>query len=138
MEFLHLSAKQYRDMLAGKSVSKDNKYHAKKTEYDGVMFDSKWECQKWQELQLKQKLGFIKNLQMQVSFVLQEGFINNQGKKIRPIVYVADFMFFDCKTNQTIVMDTKSPATRTKVYMIKKRLFEYKYPQYIFLEVCKK
>lgn len=140
-----MSAEQFRAYMKGNRFNQkemeqkgENKFHAKKVTLDGFKYDSKWEAQKGHELQLKQEAGLIKDLQRQVSFELQEGFTNNQGKKMRPIVYVADFMYFDCETNQTVVMDTKSPATRTDAYMIKKKLFEYKYPQYIFLEVCKK
>lgn len=113
-----------------------NKYHAKKTWMKGRVYDSKFESEKAFELQLKQRAGLIKDLQEQVPFVLQEGYINNQGKKIRPIFYIADFVYEE--NGKKIVMDTKSPATRTEVYKIKKKLFEKKYQEYIFLEVCKK
>lgn len=113
-----------------------NKYHAKKTWMKGRVYDSKFESEKAFELQLKQRAGLIKDLQEQVPFVLQEGYINNQGKKIRPIFYIADFVYEE--NGKKIVMDTKSPATRTEVYKIKKKLFEKRYQEYIFIEVCKK
>lgn len=115
-----------------------NKYHAQKTWMKGRVYDSKFESEKAFELQLRQRAGLIKDLQEQVPFVLQEGYVNNQGKKIRPITYIADFVYFDCEKQQKIVMDTKSPATRTDVYKIKKKLFEKRYQEYIFIEVCKK
>ena len=114
-----------------------NKYRAVKTEYKGVTYDSKWEAQKAYELDMLQRAGKITDLQRQVTFTLQERFINNKGETIRPIFYVADFVYKDVKTGRTIVMDTKSPATRTQVYMVKKKLFEYKYPQYDFVEAKK-
>ena len=113
-----------------------NKYHAKKTWMKGRVYDSKFESEKAFELQLKQRAGLIKDLQEQVPFVLQEGYVNNQGKKIREIVYIADFVYEE--NGNKIVMDTKSPATRTDVYKIKKKLFEKRYQEYIFIEVCKK
>ena len=112
-----------------------SKYHAKKTEYKGVVYDSKWEAEKAYELDMLQRAGKIKNLQRQVRFILQDGFVNNKGEKIRPISYIADFVYE--KDDKKIVMDTKSPATRTAEYRIKKKLFEYRYKDYIFLECFK-
>lgn len=39
------------------------KYKAKKTEYDGIMFDSKKEAQRYAELKILERAGVIKNLQ---------------------------------------------------------------------------
>lgn len=113
------------------------KYHAVKTEYKGIMYDSKFEAHKAYELDMLERAGKIKDLQRQVRFILQDGFVNNMNKKIRPISYIADFVFYDCKRKQQIVMDTKSPATRTAEYRIKKKLFEYRYKEYVFEEVIK-
>lgn len=131
MDFLKMSAKQYRQMVEGK---KGNKYNAIKTESDGIEFDSKKEARKWQELKMLERSGLIKDLQRQVRFILQDEYVNNQGKKIRPISYIADFCYYDVKRKKNIVMDTKSSATRTPVYLIKKKMFEYKYKEYIFIE----
>lgn len=146
MEFLEMTAEQFRNyMKAGNRFNQreieqkgENKFHAKKTKVDGIEYDSKWEAQKGTELRRKEEMGLIKDLKRQVVFELQEGFTNNQGKKMRPITYIADFMYFDCEMGKTVVMDTKSKATRTDAYMIKRKLFEYKYPEYIFIECYKK
>lgn len=114
-----------------------NKYNAKKTIYKGVKYDSKWEANRAQELEILQRIGRISDLQRQVKFVLLDGYINNRGNKIRPIYYIADFVY-KIKAGATVVEDTKSPATRTEVYKIKKKLFEYKYPEYLFVERIKK
>lgn len=132
MEFLRVSAKQYRQMIQGK---KENKYHAIKTELDGVDFDSKFEAQKWQELKMLEHTGIIKDLQRQVRFILLEGYTNNKGEKIRPISYIADFVYTDIKKKQKIVMDTK--GLETEVFRIKKKLFENRYHEYLFLVVKK-
>lgn len=113
-----------------------NKYHAKKTWMKGRVYDSKKEANRAFELEMLERYGKIKNLQKQVPFVLQEGYVNKHGKKIRPITYIADFTY-ECD-GKLIVEDVKSPATRTEVYKIKKKLFEYRYPNYEFLEFCKK
>lgn len=124
-------------IIAQTKVIAMQKYHAIKTEYKGVVYDSKWEAQKAYELDMLQRAGKIKDLQRQVRFILQDGYVNNKGEKIRPISYIADFTYYDIKQNKMIVMDTKSPATRTAEYRIKKKLFEFRYPEYIFVEAMK-
>ena len=43
------------------------------------------------------------------------------------MTYVADFKYYDVNQQRTIVEDTK--GYRTEVYKVKKKLFEYKYPE---------
>lgn len=127
MQFVNMNLTQFKDM-----VKRGNKFHAKKTVVDGIKFDSKKESKDWQQLCMLEASGGISNLRRQVPFVLQEGYTNNQGKKIKPIIYNADFCYE--KNCQKYVQDTKSPATRTPVYKIKKKLFEAKFKDYIFIE----
>lgn len=112
-----------------------NKYGAKKTEYKGIIYDSKFEAQRAYELDMLQRAGKLKDLERQVRFILQDGYVNNQGKSIRPISYIADFVYTE--GGKKIVEDTKSPATRTAEYRIKKKMFEFKYRDYIFVERIK-
>lgn len=114
-----------------------NKFRAIKTEYKGIVYDSKWESERAYQLDMLERAKQIKDLQRQVRFILQEDYVNNKGEKIRPISYIADFVYTD-KKGQKYVEDTKSPATRTAEYLIKKKIFEYKYPDYIFIESYKK
>lgn len=131
--FTQMTAQEFREFMRyPKQEQKENKYHAQKTEVDGITFDSKKESKDWLQLKMLETTGCISNLQRQVPFVLQEGYTNNQGKKIRPIVYMADFCYE--KDGKKYVQDSKSPATRTPVYKIKKKLFEAKFKDYIFLE----
>lgn len=104
---------------------KSNKYHNKKVEYNGIKFDSKKEMQRYKELELMQDTDYICNLELQKKFLLQEGYINAKGKKIRPIYYIADFFYYDYIDSKWVVEDTK--GIRTEVYKLKKKLFEYKY-----------
>lgn len=128
MKFVNMTASAFRDM-----VKKENKYHAKKTVLDGVKFDSKKESKDWLQLKALESLGIISNLQRQVVFELQPAYVNNQGNKVRAIQYIADFVYK--KDGKMYVVDTKSPATRTPVYKIKKKLFEAKFKDYIFVEI---
>lgn len=127
MQFVSMTAKQFREIASGK---KPSKYHAQKTVVDGITFDSKKESKKWKELCTMEATGIISNLQRQVQFELQPAYVNNQGKKIRAINYIADFVFE--QDNKIYVMDSK--GMRTKDYILKRKIFEYKYPGYIFIE----
>lgn len=102
-----------------------NKYHNTKVIYNGIKFDSKKEMQRYKELELLESTDYICNLELQKKFLLQEGYTNAKGKKIRPIYYIADFYYYDYIDNKWVVEDTK--GVRTDVYKLKKKLFEYKY-----------
>lgn len=102
-----------------------NKYHNKKVIYNGIKFDSKKEMQRYKDLELLESTDYICNLELQKKFLLQEGYTNAKGKKIRPIYYIADFYYYDYIDNKWVVEDTK--GVRTEVYKLKKKLFEYKY-----------
>lgn len=103
---------------------KKSKYNAVKTEVDGIKFDSAKESKRYANLKLLERAGVIENLKLQPRFLLQEGFTYN-GHKERKIEYVADFQYE--RDGQTIVEDVKSKATRTPIYMLKRKLFLYKY-----------
>lgn len=122
-----MSTQQYRQLTGSSSF---NKYGAKKTAVGDKVYDSKKEARRATVLKRWQDIGLITGLKEQVRFVLQEGYTNNKGKKIRPIEYVADFMYV--QDGRQIVEDCK--GMRTDVYKLKKKMFEYKYPQYDFIE----
>lgn len=101
-----------------------SKYRNEKVYLDGIKFDSNRECQRYIELKTMLNAGLIKGLELQKTFVLQEGYSIN-GHKVRPITYKADFVYFDIEKHKTVVEDVK--GMRTDVYKIKKKLFEYKF-----------
>lgn len=102
------------------------KYGNKKTHcLHGHMHDSKKEARRCNELHLMQRAGEISGLQTQISFEL----IPKQ-KDERKCEYKADFVYVE--NGQTIVEDVK--GVKTKEYIIKRKLFKYKYPQYVFKE----
>ena len=92
---------------------------------DGITFDSAKEAQRWAELKLLERAGQIFELQRQVPFVLvpkQE----RDGKVIeRPVVYRADFVYTE--NGKEVVEDVKSPATKTKEYILKRKLMLWEY-----------
>ena len=103
-----------------------NKYRAKKTEVDGILFDSKHEAERWCELKLLERAGKITDLFRQMPITLIPAQRNEKGKVIeRPVKYVADFMYTE--NGKTVFEDAKSPATRTPEYIIKRKLMLWRY-----------
>lgn len=107
------------------------KYHNRKINYNGMVFDSVKELRRYKELELMVRAGAIRNLQRQVKFTLipaqyePDTFTKTgkpkKGKLIeRACNYVADFVYVDTETDKTIVEDTK--GYRTKDYIIKRKL----------------
>lgn len=95
------------------AAPKRSKYNNRKTVVDGITFDSEWEAERYQELQLLERAGHIVNLRLQVPYVLA---IN--GVKI--CTYVADFVYLEC--GEEIVEDAKGMLT--DVYKLKRRLMK--------------
>lgn len=93
-----------------------SKYNAIKTEVDGFIFDSKAEARRYSELKLLEKVGEIKDLQLQALFPV---FVN--GKLI--CHYLADFTYHD--KGVYVVEDVK--GVKTPVYRLKKKLVEALY-----------
>lgn len=95
------------------------KYHNKKTIIDGIKFDSKKEAARWCELKKLEEAGEISDLRRQIPFILINGEEGPDGRKLRPLKYVADFVYYDKNDNQ-VVEDSK--GMKTDVYKLKKRL----------------
>jgi len=101
-----------------------NKYKNKKMVVDGIIFDSVKEKNRYLTLKLYEKVGAIKDLELQVKFELQPAFSVN-GKRIRKIEYIADFVYYDNNAKKQVVEDVK--GYRTKEFLLKRKLFAYKY-----------
>lgn len=102
------------------------KYHNKKVIFDGIKFDSKKESQYYAILKVLEKAGKIRDLKLQVPFVLIETF-KVDDRTYRKTKYIADFTYYDDK-DKLHVVDVKSEATRKdKTYQLKKKLMAWKY-----------
>jgi hypothetical protein len=99
------------------------KYHNKKTTFDGISFDSKKESQYYAILKVLEKAGKIRDLRLQVPFVLIETF-KVDDRTYRKTKYIADFTYYDEK-DKLHVVDVK--GFRTKEYELKKKLMAWKY-----------
>lgn len=104
------------------------KYNAKKKVVDGIKFDSQKEAKHYLELKERQEKGEIQCLELQVRFELIPHQLDEKGKVIeRACYYLADFVYYDNAKHRRIVEDVKSPATKTPVYKIKRKLMLFKY-----------
>lgn len=110
------------------------KYKNQKTVIDGIIFDSKREARRWQELKLAEAAGAIGNLERQVRFELipaqrepdtrgPKGGIKPGKLLERKVEYIADFVYIDLHTGEKVVEDTK--GMRTPDYKIKRKLMLY-------------
>ena len=74
-----------------------------------------------------EKAGEIYDLQRQVPFVVIPEQRDEKGKLLeREVKYIADFTYKEKGSLCRTVEDVKSPATRTEVYRIKKKLMLYR------------
>lgn len=92
---------------------KKSKYNNKKTEIDGIIFDSIREAKRYRVLRLMQKVGVIGQLRLQVPYELNPGGTHS-------LVYEADFVYILSETGETVVEDSK--GARTREYLKKRRL----------------
>ena len=106
-----------------------NKYRNVRTVTHGIRFDSKKEAERFLQLQLLEKAGQIKNLELQKRFEICPKRYENK----RARYYVADFVYIE--NEKKIIEDVKSPITRKNpVYSLKKALVLANYPEYVFRE----
>ena len=99
---------------------KPNKYHARKTTVCGRTFDSRREAEVYLELLAQKQAGEIVRIGFQPSYTLLAGFVDNTGKKQRPITYTADF-FVTYDDGRSEVIEVK--GVRTRDYLLRKKLF---------------
>lgn len=119
-----------------------NKYHAEKITIDGETFDSRKEARRWQDLRLLEKAGEISDLRRQVKYTLipsqREAPIVTKTGRIKPgkliekeVSYVADFVYQDTHTGDTIVEDVKGyrdpGSAGYKVFVLKRKMMLYFY-----------
>lgn len=120
-----MSIEDYR-ALAGRS-----KYGNKKVTVDGYTFDSLAEARRYEALKLMEKAGAISDLRLQPRYELQRAFTDNDGRKQRAIYYIGDFEYRE----NGILITEDCKGARTKEYLLKKKLFLYRYFDITFREM---
>lgn len=101
-----------------------NKYNARKAEIDGITFDSRKEARRYAELKLLQRGGEIRDLRLQVKYEL----IPKQDGE-RACDYIADFVYQDVRTGETVVEDVKGckQGAAYNTFAIKRKLMLWRY-----------
>lgn len=112
-----------------------SKYKNKKTEVDGIVFDSGKEASYYRFLKEQEEAGEISNLRMQVSYEIipavwedQVVHLKTKDKVVRRCVqrathYVADFVYTVTATGLEEIIDVKSAITRkNQAYRLKKKM----------------
>jgi hypothetical protein len=94
---------------------KGSKFGNKKTEVDGIMFDSKREAARYQALKLMAHAGEITELELQVRFPIR---VNGQ----EVCCYISDFTYRPRGGGSLVVEDCKGAKTET--YLLKKKLLK--------------
>ena len=126
--------------LADAGPGKPAKYHNKPTERVTpagaiLRFDSQKEARRYDELAALERAGTIRELRMQVDFTLQGAYTDTEGRRVRAIRYKADFTYMkqsfvdrDGEWQWALVVeDVKSRATRTKEYILKRKLMKERF-----------
>jgi hypothetical protein len=111
------------------------KYGNKKTVcFSSHFHDSKKEASYCDVLLAMKKNKEILDYEVYKTFTLQEGFVNSQGKKVRPMTYTPDF--FVTHTGHNEFIDVKGgKATQTQSFNLKWKLLQFKYREkglYVF------
>lgn len=102
--------------------AKPRKYQERKTEIDGIMFDSGDEARRYVQLKMLEAAGEIKDIEIQPKWVLQPSF--KRGKRTtRAITYRADFRYTEVATGEVVVEDVK--GMETEVFRIKAKMLLY-------------
>lgn len=100
-----------------------------------MVFDSKKEYGRWEELKLLERAKVISNLERQVPITVSDGYTKD-GKEVKPVVYKADFTYK--RGEETVVEDVKPYDVNkckyltTKDFNLKWKILKGRYPQYTF------
>lgn len=119
--------KKLADQERRELEAKASKYHNQRDERatssgPSIRFDSKKEARRFDELAVMLRAGTIQDLKLQPQFTLQEAYTTTAGVRVRAIRYQADFSYQ--RDGALVVEDVKSRATRTREYLIKKKLMQ--------------
>ena len=139
-------AKTKKKVTKNKKDKSMGRYYHKKTEVDGIVFDSQTESEYYLYLKELKKNKQIKDFTMQDEFTLQEKYVIADGKRINgsdkdfkkvqkanpgctiaAIKYKSDFMVYH-NDGSIQVIDVK--GQKTADFKLKEKMFNYMYPQY--------
>lgn len=97
-------------------MARYNKYSAKKTIVDNIVFDSKLEANRYKQLKLLEQAGQIRELRLQIKIPLE---VNN----VLVCKYICDFLYIE--NNKLVIEDVK--GVKTDVFRVKWKLLKALY-----------
>ena len=97
---------------------------AKKTTVDGIIFDSRMESRYYTHLKYQKEIGAITNFVLQPCFTLVPAYVKD-GRKVQAITYSPDYEI-TYPDGRVEYIDVKGRST--EVFKIKRKLFDYYYP----------
>ena len=119
----------------GINCGDQSKKGKEKRTYDGEVYDSLTELQfRLEFIEPRVKTGEIVKWERQVPYVLQEKFVNFEGKNILPIKYIADYVVH-WKDGTYTVFDVKGNPDATS--KIKRKIFWKVYPDIRYIWMCR-
>lgn len=108
---------------SGKPPKYRNEKTTRTTKSGAILhFDSQKEARRYDHLILRERAGEISDLRLQVDFTLQEAYTDTDGRRVRAIRYKADFTYRE--RDVFVVEDVKSKPTRTREYIIKRKMLK--------------
>ena len=113
-----------------------SKYRNNKITIGGQTYDSQKEYFRYLDLLALEKSGEIKDLKRQVEYILlpaqrepdtvgPRGGVKKGKLLEKKVSYYADFVYTDVKSGETVVEDTKSEITKTRDYILKRKMMLY-------------
>jgi hypothetical protein len=130
-----------RDRYGGSDVVR-SKYGVARVQdrtMNGIVFDSRAEMRRYQELLWMEKAGEIRDIELQPEYVLVYPFVY-KGKRFRGLKYVADFRYWTVPKatgahifGELVVEDVKGVAT--PLYRAKLQMLLTRYPDINFVQV---
>lgn len=112
------------------------KYHSRKTEINGIKFDSRLEADRYLQLAELKNAGKIRDLKLQPEFQIFQGWTDPEtGERIKSRFYRGDFQYFEQKSGQAVVEDTK--GVETADFRLKWDLVRSQYREFVFRKVRK-
>jgi hypothetical protein len=119
-------------------AKRKNKYGAKKTMVDGIVFDSAKEAKRYSELKVLESAREISHLELQPKFYLfgsssQVLIKSDRYPNGRRATWRGDFAYFCSKRNKRICEDVK--GVRTDLFILKKAIVVACYPGLEIVEI---
>lgn len=117
----YMSREEYLAQVRGTTImGSASKYSNKKVIYDGIVFDSTGEGNRYLELKLLQTSGHITELEIKPKYDLTPT-IRLGDRTWSKTRFTPDFKYFDCDKGITVIEEYK--GCKTEAYQIRLKIF---------------